>query len=297
MDGAILLVDGSQGPQKQTVEHILLAKQVGVSSIVVFINKVDIADPDLLELVEVEVTEQLEKFGYEPVFVQGSALRALEALGAGDVSSPDVQPIIALVEAMDEQIVVPERDLDSPFLMPVENVHTIPGRGTVVTGRVERGRVKVGDQVEITGRRDDTRKVVVIGTQAFHKDIPEAHAGLNVGLLLRGVDRDEVQRGQVMVAPGSITSHTRGRAEIFVLTEAEGGRHTPFGTGYMPQFYFGAADVSAALEVDGGAVVSPGDHATVGFVLGKPVAFEVGMRFAIREGGKTVGAGKVVAAH
>ena len=297
MDGAVLLVDGSQGPEKQTVEHILLAKQVGVSNIVVFINKIDAADPDLLELVEVEVTEQLERFGYEPVFVRGSALKALEALGAGDTSSPDVKPIFELVRAMDEHIVAPERDLDAPFLMPVENVHTIPGRGTVVTGRVERGRIKVGDRVEIAGRRDDSREVVVTGTQAFHRDIPEAVAGLNVGLLLRGVDRDEVQRGQVIIAPGSISSHSKGRAEIFVLTEAEGGRHTPFGSGYMPQFYFGAADVSAALEVDEGAVVSPGDHATVGFVLGKPVAFEVGMRFAIREGGKTVGAGKVIAAH
>lgn len=295
MDGAVLLVDGAQGPQKQTVEHILLAKQVGVSSIVVFVNKVDVADPDLLELVEVEVTEQLEKFGYEPVFIQGSALKALEALGRGEVESDAVQPILDLVAAMDEHIVVPPRDFDAPFLLPVESVHTIPGRGTVVTGRVERGRVVVGDKVQVAGRRESGRDVVVTGTQAFHRDIPEAHAGLNVGLLLRGVERDEVQRGQVIIAPGSIGAHSGGRAEIFVLTEDEGGRHTPFATGYTPQFYFGAADVSATIELDAESVVSPGDHATVGFALGKPTAFEVGMRFAIREGGKTVGAGKIVA--
>lgn len=296
MDGAVLLVDGAQGPQKQTVEHILLAKQVGVSSIVVFVNKVDVADPDLLELVEVEVTEQLEKFGYDPVFIRGSALQALEALDRGDVEAEAVKPILALVEAMDQHIGVPVRDLEAPFLLPIESVHTIPGRGTVVTGRVERGRLKAGDKVQVAGRSEAGRDVVVTGTQAFHRDIPEAHAGLNVGLLLRGVERDEVQRGQVIIAPDSIGAHSKGRAEIFVLTADEGGRHTPFATGYTPQFYFGAADVSATIEVDTEAPVSPGDHATVGFALGKPTAFEVGMRFAIREGGKTVGAGKIIAA-
>ena len=297
MEGAILLVDGSQGPQKQTVEHVLLANQVGVSGVVVFINKVDVADPDLLELVEVEVGEQLEKFDYAPRFVRGSALKALSALEAGDYESESVKPIFELLEAMDEHFQTPERDMDSPFLLPIEHVYTIPGRGTVVTGRVERGRVKVGDKVEIAGRRDDEREVVVTGTQAFHKDIPEAHAGLNVGLLLRGVARDEVERGQVIVAPGSIRSHLAGSAEIFVLTKDEGGRHTPFGTGYTPQFFFGASDVSATLETTDNALVEPGDRATVGFKLDKPSAFEPGMRFAIREGGKTVGAGVVLEVH
>ena len=294
MDGAILLVDGSQGQQKQTVEHILLAHQVGVANIVVFINKVDIADPELLEMVEMEVGEQLEKFGYEPVFVRGSALKALEALEKGDVDTEAVAPIFELAEAMDEHVHIPDRDMDAPFLMPIENVYSIPGRGTVVTGKVDRGRLRPGDKIEIAGRRDDGREVVVTGAQSFHKDIEEAFAGLNVGLLLRGVDRDEVQRGQVAVAPGSIRSHSGGRAEIFVLTEEEGGRHTAFGTGYTPQFFFGAADVSATLKVDG--TVAPGDRATITFELDKPTAFEPGMRFAIREGGKTVGAGVVLEA-
>jgi len=294
MDGAILLVDGSQGPQKQTVEHILLARQVGVENIVCFINKIDVADADLLELVEVEVTEQLEKFGYEPVFVRGSALLALQALSRGDPGAPEVGPILELVRRMDRHVVPPPRDLAAPFLMPVESVHTIPGRGTVVTGRVERGRIKVGDRVEIAGRSESARAVVVTGTQAFHKDIPEAAAGLNVGLLLRGVEREEVERGQVIIAPGSLRSHARGRAEIFVLTKEEGGRHTPFGTGYTPQFYFGATDVSATIDVGDAAAIAPGDHATVDFRLNRPTAFEAGMRFAIREGGKTVGAGKVI---
>jgi len=294
MEGAILLVDASQGPQKQTVEHVLLANQVGVSSVVVFVNKVDVADPDLLELVEVEVAEQLERFGYAPVFVRGSALKALQALETGDAESEDVACIRELLDAMDAHFKAPDRDMDSPFLLPIEHVYTIPGRGTVVTGRVERGRVRVGDRVEIAGRRDDGREVVVTGTQAFHRDIPEAHAGLNVGLLLRGVARDEVERGQVIVAPGSIRSHTSGSAEIFVLTKEEGGRHTPFGSGYTPQLFFGASDVSATLRTDEDAAVEPGDRATVAFTLDKPTAFEPGMRFAIREGGKTVGAGVVL---
>jgi elongation factor Tu len=294
MDGAILLVDGSQGPQKQTIEHVLLARQVGVKHMVVFVNKVDIADPELLEMVEMEVAEQLAKFDYAPCFVRGSALEALRAIEAGRTDDPWVQGIVDLVAAMDRHIPVPERDANGPFLMPIEAVHTIPGRGTVVTGRVERGRVKVGDRIEIAGRTDRAREVVVTGTQAFRKDIPEATAGLNVGLLLRGLDREEVARGEVVIAPGSLRAHQAGAAEIFVLTAAEGGRHTPFATGYAPQIYFGASDVPAVLDTDG--AVEPGDRATVRFTLPRPTAFEPGMRFVIREGGKTVGAGVVTAA-
>ncbi len=294
MDGAILLVDGSQGPQKQTIEHILLARQVGVRHMVVFVNKVDIADPELLEMVEMEVAEQLAKFDYTAHFVRGSALEALRAVGEGKLDDPWVHGILALVAAMDEHIPVPERDVNAPFLMPIEAVHTIPGRGTVVTGRVERGRVKVGDKVEIAGRSDRGREVVVTGTQAFRKDIPEASAGLNVGVLLRGLERDEVARGQVVIAPGSLRAHTSGAAEIFVLTAAEGGRHTPFATGYAPQLYFGASDVPAVLDTDG--AIDPGDRATVRFTLVRPTAFEPGMRFVMREGGKTIGAGVVTSA-
>ncbi|MEZ4320105.1 MAG: elongation factor Tu [Myxococcota bacterium] len=293
MDGAILLVDGSQGPQKQTVEHILLARQVGVQHLVVFVNKVDIADPELLELVEMEVTEQLEAHGYSDVpFVYGSALNALEAVRAG--STEGTACIAELVDALDRTIPDPVRDLDAPFLMPIEGVVTIPGRGTVVTGRVDRGRLKVGDTVEIVGLLGadaKPRPVVVTGTQAFHENVPEAAAGMNVGLLLRGVRKDEVRRGQILAAPGSITPHRSGDAELFVLTAQEGGRHTPFGAGYTPQFFFGTTDVTGVIHTD--APVSPGDRATVHFELHKPVGIEPGMRFAIREGGKTVGAGVV----
>jgi elongation factor Tu len=295
MDGAILLVDGSQGPQKQTIEHVLLARQVGVRHMVVFINKIDVADPELLEMVEMEVGEQLAKFDYAPVFVRGSALEAQRAIERGESDSAWVQGIVDLVAAMDRHIPVPERDLDGPFLMPIEGVHTIPGRGTVVTGRVERGRVKVGDKIEIAGRSDLAREVVVTGTQAFRKDIPEATAGLNVGLLLRGLERNDVDRGAVVIAPKSLRAHSQGAAEIFVLTAAEGGRHTPFASGYAPQFYFGAADVPAVLDTDG--AIEPGDRATVRFTLTRPTAFDPGMRFVIREGGKTIGAGVVTSAQ
>ncbi len=299
MDGAILLVDGSQGPQKQTVEHILLAHQVGVKTMVVFINKVDAVAPEdmeMLDLVEAEVEEQLEKFGFGPCFVRGSALKALAAAEREEWDSPDIACITVLIDAIDLHIAVPERDMDSPFMMPIEGVHTIPGRGTVVTGRVERGQLRVGDKVEIAGKVVEGREVVCTGTQAFHKNIESAHAGLNVGLLLRGVDRDEVFRGQVMIAPGSIQSHVEGKAEVFILTKAEGGRHTGFNTGYTPQFFFGASDVTATLKTEGDAVVEPGDRATIDFKLLKSTAFERGMRFAIREGGKTVGAGRVTEA-
>jgi elongation factor Tu len=287
MDGAILLVDASQGPEKQTVEHILLARQVNVGQMVVFVNKCDVADPEMIELIEMEVSEMLEAQGFAGVpFVKGSALRALE--------SGDTDCIKELLATMDEHFKLPERDESAPFLMPVEGVCTIPGRGTVVTGRVERGVLEPGQEVEVVGRSDSKPiKAVVTGIQAFHKDIPAAKAGLNVGMLLRGVGRDEVQRGQTVCLPGSLEPHRKGRAEIFTLTEKEGGRHTGFGTGYSPQFFFGASDVTAVVDVGDVGNVNPGDRAEVAFTLNKPVACEPGMRFAIREGGKTVGAGVV----
>jgi len=286
MDGAILLVDGSQGPQQQTREHILLAKQVNVSQMVVFINKCDVADLEMIELVEMEVGEMLESQGFEgSPFIRGSALKAL----AGE----DTDCIVALVKAMDEHLTIPERDKTAPFQMPIEDTFTITGRGTVVSGRVERGSLKAGDEVEIVGG-GQSRKVVVTGVQAFRKDIPAADAGLNVGLLLRGVDRGEVERGMVIAAPGSIKPHGSGKATIVTLSEKEGGRHTSFGTGYSPQFFFGASDVTAVIDVGEVGSVTPGAQAEITFNLKKPVACEPGMRFAIREGGKTVGAGVVL---
>ena len=296
MDGAILLVDGSQGPQKQTVEHILLARQVNVKHMVVFVNKCDVADPELLELVEVEVTEQLESQGYKNVpFVRGSALKALQAIEAGNASDPACDCIRALVDTLDKTIPDPERDYTSPFMLPVEDVFTISGRGTVVTGRVDRGVLKPMETIESVGLSDDgkPRQAVVTGIQAFHKDLPEARAGQNIGLLLRGVKKEEVERGQLIAAPGSITPHTKGSAEIFVLTAKEGGRHKPFGTGYSPQMFFGTTDVTAVLDVGEAGQVNPGDRATIQFTAQKPVGMEVGMRFAIREGGLTIGAGIV----
>jgi len=299
MDGAILLVDASQGPQPQTQEHVLLAKQVGVKHMVVFANKVDIADPELIDLVEMETGELLEKHGYGNVpFVKGSALKALEAVADGKVDDPAVNCIKELVKALDEHIPLPPRDYTSPFMMPIEDVFTIQGRGTVVTGRVERGVLSIGTAVEIIGllgEDEKPRQIVVTGSQAFHKDLPEARAGENVGLLLRGLKRDEVVRGQVIALPDSIKSHSKGKAEIFVLSKEEGGRHTPFRTGYKPQFYFGTTDVTGIIQVpdEKGGVVNPGDRAEVGFDLDKPVGFEIGTRFAIREGGRTIGAGIV----
>lgn len=291
MDGAILLVDGSQGPQKQTIEHILLARQVDVEHMVVFVNKCDIADPELLELVEMEVEEQLSSQGYENVtFVFGSALQALNDVQAGRMDTEAVAKIRELVAALDA-LPAPERDYTSPFMMPIEDVFSIPGRGTVVTGRVDRGTIKVGQAVEIVGLESEGREVVVTGTQAFHKDVPEARAGMNVGLLLRGVKRDEVRRGQILAVPKSIKPHVRAEAEILVLTSAEGGRHKPFGTGYTPQFFFGTTDVTGVIDVGDVGVVNPGDRAKITFKLLKPVGLEEKMRFAIREGGKTVGAG------
>lgn len=298
MDGAILLVDGSQGPEAQTREHVLLARQVGVEHLVVFINKVDVADPELLELVELETAELLEDRGFENVpIITGSALLALEAVAAGRLEDPATACIKALVAALDA-IPVPERDLDGPFMMPVEDVFTIAGRGTVVSGRVDRGRVKVGEPIELVGLAElgePPRKAVVIGTQAFRRDVDSADAGMNVGLLLRGVKRGEVQRGQVIAAVGSVKSRTTARAEFYALSAAEGGRRKSFGVGYRPQFFFGTTDVTGTVAaIDGGGLVEPGTRATLEFELLKPVGFEIGSRFAVREGGRTIGAGRVV---
>jgi elongation factor Tu len=303
MDGAILLVDGTQGAQQQTREHLLLARQVGVQHVVVFVNKVDVADAELLELVVLETEELLRTHGFTDVpIVRGSALRALEAAEAGRPRDPACACIRALVDALDRHIPEPARDLTSPFLMPIEGVMTIAGRGTVVTGRVQRGVLALGATVEIVGLSDGERPrpVVVTGIQSFHRDRAEARAGDNVGLLLRGVGRDEVVRGQVVTLPGVVKQFARGEAELFVLGAHEGGRHTPFGSGYTPQFFFGGIDVVGALEVPGGsdgeeALVHPGARAHVRFELLRPVGIEPGMRFALREGGRTVGAGVVTA--
>jgi len=302
MDGAILLVDGAKGPAKQTIEHVLLARQVNVRHMVVFVNKMDMLDPsereDMKALIELETGALLAAHGYENApFVFGSALKASQAVQRGDAAGADAQCVIDLVAALDAHIPDPVRDYASPFLMPVEGVHTISGRGTVVTGRVDRGVVKIGDPVEIIGLDNDGAEVVVTGTQAFQKNIPEARAGMNVGLLLRGLKRDEVERGQVVSAPGAIKARSQGRAQIFVLTAEEGGRHTPFTSGYRPQFFFGVTDVTGVVTIEGGDLVRPGDQAEIAFALDKPVGIEKGVRFAIREGGKTVGAGLVTEAH
>jgi elongation factor Tu len=292
MDGAVLLVDGSQGPQHQTKEHILLARQVGVDKIVVFINKVDVADSELLELVAMETTEYLLAQGYTSPIVMGSALKALRN------PATDGACIQELVTTMDTHFPDPKRNFEAPFMMPIEGVHTIPGRGTVVTGRIERGVLAVNSTVEIIGLLDEDakpRQVVVTGIQMFHKNQTEARAGENCGLLLRGVGRDEVVRGQVIIAPGSVKSHTNAKAKMFVLSKEEGGRHTPIFKGYRPQFFFGTTDVTGSL-VDLGALdmLTPGSDAEVSLQLMKPVGMEPGMRFAVREGSKTVGAGIIL---
>lgn len=295
MDGAILLVDGSKGLQSQTREHVQLARQIGIEKMIVFVNKTDIADPELLELVEMEVGELLEAAGFSGTpFVRGSALQAVEALEKGTGDGEALASIRTLVATMDEHLPDPVRDLEAPFMMPIEGVHTIAGRGTVVTGRVARGRLAVGATAQVVGRKQGDLDVVVTGIQEFFKDQPEAAAGRNVGLLLRGVGRDEVVRGQTVVLPGSVAAHKKGQAEIFLISEKEGGRSKPCGSGYTPQFYFGATDVPGTLRVPEGAL-NPGDRAQVGFDLGRAVALEVGMRFAMREGGRTVGAGIVKA--
>ncbi|HEB78021.1 MAG TPA: elongation factor Tu [Methylothermaceae bacterium] len=293
MDGAILVVSAADGPMPQTREHILLARQVGVPYIVVYLNKADMVDdPELLELVEMEVRELLSTYEFPgddvPVII-GSALKALE----GDQSEIGVPSILKLMEAMDEYIPEPERPIDQPFLMPIEDVFSISGRGTVVTGRIERGKVKVGDEVEIVGLRP-TSKTTVTGVEMFRKLLDEGVAGDNVGVLLRGTKRDEVERGQVLAEPGTITPHTHFEAEVYVLSKEEGGRHTPFFNGYRPQFYFRTTDVTGAVELpEGVEMVMPGDNVKITVKLIAPIAMEEGLRFAIREGGRTVGAGVV----
>jgi elongation factor Tu len=293
MDGAILVCSAADGPMPQTREHILLSRQVGVPYIVVFLNKADMVDDkELLELVEMEVRELLSVYkfpGDATPIVIGSALKALE----GDKSEIGVPAIERLVAEMDKYIPVPKREIDKPFLMPVEDVFSISGRGTVVTGRIERGIVKVNDEVEIIGLVA-TQKTTCTGVEMFRKLLDEGQAGDNVGVLLRGTKREEVQRGQVLAKPGSITPHTKFEAEVYVLTKEEGGRHTPFFKGYRPQFYFRTTDVTGAVELDGGAeMVMPGDNIKMTVELIAPIAMDAGLRFAIREGGKTVGAGVV----
>ena len=293
MDGAILVVSAADGPMPQTREHILLARQVGVPKIVVFLNKEDqVDDPELIELVEMEVREMLSEYDFDgdntPIVV-GSALKALE-----DPDGEWGDKIVKLMEAVDEWIPTPERATDQPFLMPVEDVFTITGRGTVATGRVERGTVKVGDTVELVGLTDQPRDVVVTGVEMFRKLLDQAEAGDNIGVLLRGVQRDEIERGQVLAAPKTIKAHTKFKAEVYVLTKEEGGRHTPFFNGYRPQFYFRTTDVTGNIELEEGVeMVMPGDNARFTIELITPIAIEKGLKFAIREGGRTVGAGVV----
>jgi elongation factor Tu len=300
MDGAILVVSAADGPMPQTREHILLARQVGVPYIIVFMNKTDqVDDPELLELVEMEIRELLSTYefpGDDIPIVKGSALRAMEALAAGKNAkeAPECQCIFELMDAVDSYIPTPERATDKPFLMPVEDVFTITGRGTVATGRVERGQVKVSDTVEIVGLTDETRSVVVTGVEMFRKQLDQAIAGDNIGVLLRGVQRTDIERGQVLAKPGTIHPHTHFKGEVYVLTKDEGGRHTPFFTGYRPQFYFRTTDVTGTIELpEGVEMVMPGDHIDMTIKLITPIAIEQGLRFAIREGGRTVASGIV----
>ena len=294
MDGAILVVSAPDGPMPQTREHILLARQVLVPYIVVFLNKTDqMDDPELLELVELELRELLSKYefpGDDIPIIRGSALEALESESA-DPNSPEYQPILDLMNAVDSYIPLPERPSDQPFLMPIEDVFGIKGRGTVVTGRVERGTVQTGDQVEIVGF-GETRRTTVTGVEMFHKTLDYAEPGDAVGCLLRGIERDDIERGQVLAKPGSINPHTASDAEVYVLTKEEGGRHTPFFNGYKPQFYIRTTDVTGEISLpEGTEMVMPGDNITMGIKLITPVALEQELRFAIREGGRTVGAG------
>jgi elongation factor Tu len=296
MDGAILVVSAPDGPMPQTREHILLARQVEVPNIVVFLNKVDMMDDEeLLELVELEVRELLTQYNFpgdEVPIIRGSALAALQS-GSDDVSAAEYGPILELMQAVDDYIPEPERAVDRPFLMPIEDVFGIKGRGTVVTGKVARGKVKTGEEIEIVGM-GERRKVIVTGVEMFQKTLDEGFAGDNVGCLLRGVEREEVERGQVLSAPGSIHPHTKFMAEVYVLTKEEGGRHTPFFPGYRPQFYIRTTDVTGAIQLPQDAeMVMPGDNVQMGVELITPVAIEEGLRFAIREGGRTVGAGVV----
>jgi elongation factor Tu len=297
MDGAILVVSAADGPMPQTREHILLARQVGVPYIVVFMNKMDQADPELAELVEMEIRELLSSYNFPgdttPI-VKGSALKACEACERGDLNSEDLKPIQELLDVIDSYIPDPAREIDKPFLMPVEDVFTITGRGTVATGRVERGTVKVGDVVELVGMKEGSSKTTVTGVEMFRKLLDEAQAGDNVGLLLRGVERKDIERGQVLCKPDSIKPHTEFTAQVYVLKKEEGGRHTPFFNGYRPQFYFRTTDVTGTINLEPGVeMVMPGDNVEMTIELIHPIAMEQGLKFAIREGGRTVGSGRV----
>ncbi len=297
MDGAILVIASTDGPMAQTKEHLLLARQVGVPKIIVFMNKVDqVDDPELLELVEMEIRETLAEYEFDedaPI-IKGSALQALSYDG-GDINAPELAPINELMAAVDEYIPTPDRKADLPFIMPVEDVFTITGRGTVATGRVERGQLKTGEEVEIVGLTDEKRKVVVTGIEMFRKILDYAEAGDNIGALLRGVQRSEIERGQVLAKPGSTNPHTRFTGQVYVLSKEEGGRHTPFFNNYRPQFYFRTTDVTGVIGLpEGTEMCMPGDNVDMNVELITPIAIEKGLRFAIREGGRTVGSGVVI---
>ena len=297
MDGAILVVSASDGPMPQTREHILLARQVGVPYIVVFMNKCDqVDDEELLELVEMDIRDLLNQYefpGDDTPIIRGSALQAIESTST-DVNAPEYAPILELMKAVDEFIATPARPTDLPFLMPVEDVFTITGRGTVATGRLERGIIKVGDAAEIVGLQDEPKGTTITGVEMFHKLLDQAEAGDNIGALLRGIDRKEVERGQVLAKPGTITPHTKFTGQVYVLTHDEGGRHKPFFNGYRPQFYFRTTDVTGVAHLpEGTEMCMPGDHVTITVELITPIAMEQGLKFAIREGGRTVGAGTV----
>ena len=297
MDGAILVIAATDGPMAQTKEHLLLARQVGVPKIIVFMNKVDqVDDPELLELVEMEIRETLAEYGFDedaPI-IRGSALKALQYDG-GDINAPELQCIWELMDAVDEYIPTPDRKADLPFLMPVEDVFTITGRGTVATGRVERGQLKTSEEVEIVGLTDEKRKTVVTGIEMFRKILDYAEAGDNIGALLRGVQRNEIERGQVLAKPGSIHPHTKFKGQVYVLTKDEGGRHTPFFNNYRPQIYFRTTDVTGVITLpEGTEMCMPGDNVDMDVELITPIAIEKGLRFAIREGGRTVGSGVVI---
>jgi elongation factor Tu len=298
MDGAILVVAATDGPMPQTREHILLMRQVGVPRIIVYLNKVDMVDDEeLLELVEMEIRELLSKYefpGDDTPIIRGSALKALNS--SGKRGDPDADAIFKLMETVDDYIPEPQREVDKPFLMPVEDVFTITGRGTVGTGRVERGQVKVGEEVEIVGLKEETKKTVVTGIEMFRKLLDSGIAGDNIGVLLRGIDRNEIERGQVIAKPGSVKPHKKFKAECYVLSKDEGGRHTPFFANYRPQFYFRTTDVTGTIKLpEGVEMVMPGDNVQMDVELITPIACEEGLRFAIREGGRTVGAGVVTA--
>ena len=296
MDGAILVVSAADGPMPQTREHILLARQVGVPAIVVYLNKCDMADEELIELSEMEVRDMLTEYdfpGDDTPCIQGSSLKVLES-DSTDIDAPEYKCILELMDAVDSFIPTPERPTDQPFLMPVEDIFTISGRGTVATGRVERGVVKVGDAIEIVGMTETPLNSVVTGVEMFHKSMDQGEAGDNCGILLRGIERNAIQRGQVLCKPGTIKGHTKFTGQVYVLTKEEGGRHKPFFSGYRPQFYFRTTDVTGILTLpEGTEMCMPGDHVTVNVELITPIAIEKGLKFAIREGGKTVGSGTV----